>query len=61
MFELIQIELTRVRRMVELADDPFLLYLVDIVIVEARARADRLSLQALDPPPPQPVNLAFAY
>jgi hypothetical protein len=61
MFELIQIDLTRVRRMVELADDPFLLYLVDILTVEVKARADRLSLQTLDPPPPQPVNLAFAY
>lgn len=61
MFEQIQIELTRVRRMVELVDDPFLLYLVDILIVEVKARADKLSLQALDPPPSQPVGPAFAY
>ncbi len=60
MFEMIRIELTRVRRMVELADDAFLLYLVDIAIVEAKARADSLSLQALDPPTPQPDSRAHA-
>ena len=36
--------------MVELADDPFLLYLIDIAILEVKARADKLSLQTLDPP-----------
>ncbi len=60
MFELIQIELTRVRRMVELADDAFLLYLVDIAIVEAKARADTLSLQMLDPPALELVGCAVA-
>ena len=47
MFELIQVELTRVRRMVELADEAFLLYLIDIVIIEAKARSSDCSLQAL--------------
>ncbi len=39
MFELIEIELTRVRKMAELADDGFLLYLIDIAIIEANAKA----------------------
>ena len=39
MFELIEIELTRVRRMAEQADDGFLLYLIDIAIIEANAKA----------------------
>lgn len=60
MFEKIQIELTKVRRMVELVDDPFLLYLIDIAILEVKARADKLSLQTLDPWPSQPVGPAFA-
>jgi hypothetical protein len=38
-FELIEIELTRVRRMAEQADDGFLLYLIDIAIIEANAKA----------------------
>ena len=39
MFELIEIELTRVRKMAEQADDGFLLYLIDIAIIEANAKA----------------------
>jgi hypothetical protein len=38
-FELIEIELTRVRKMAEQADDGFLLYLIDIAIIEANAKA----------------------
>ena len=59
MFELIQIELTRVRRMVELADDPFLLYLLDIALIELSARAGHQSLETLDPPAPRLVDRAF--
>jgi hypothetical protein len=33
--------------MVELADEAFLLYLIDIVIIEAKARSSDCSLQAL--------------
>jgi hypothetical protein len=39
MFDLIEIELTRVRRMAEQTDDTFLLYLIDIAIIEANAKA----------------------
>ena len=39
MFELIEIELTRVRRMAEPAGDGFLLYLIDIAILQANAKA----------------------
>ena len=39
MLDLIEIELMRVRRMAEQADDKFLLYLIDIAIMEANRRA----------------------
>ena len=39
MLDLIEIELTRVRRMAEHADDDFLLYLLDMAILEANRRA----------------------
>jgi hypothetical protein len=39
MLDLIEIELTRVRRMAEHADDGFLLYLLDMAILEANRRA----------------------
>jgi hypothetical protein len=39
MLDLIETELTRVRRMAERADDDFLLYLVDMAIIEANSRA----------------------
>ncbi|HKM81194.1 MAG TPA: hypothetical protein VJY15_09565 [Candidatus Acidoferrum sp.] len=39
MFDLIEIELTRVRRMAEQTDDAFLIYLIDIAIIEANAKA----------------------
>ncbi len=42
MLDLIEIELTRVRRMAEHADDAFLLYLIDMAILEAN-RQSRLS------------------
>ncbi len=35
MLDLIEIELTRVRRMAEQVNDAFLLYLIDIAIMEA--------------------------
>lgn len=51
MFELIEIELTRVRRMAEQADDGFLLYLIDIAIIEANAKARSMqnSLETIVP------------
>jgi hypothetical protein len=51
MFELIEIELTRVRRMAEGADDAFLLYLIDIAIIEAnaKARSTKNSLETIIP------------
>lgn len=39
MFGLVEIELTRVRRMAEQAGDGFLLYLIDMAIIEANAKA----------------------
>lgn len=39
MLDLIEIELTRVRRMAEHANDDFLLYLLDMAILEANRRA----------------------
>ena len=39
MLDLIEIELTRVRRMAEQTDDGFLLYLIDMAIIEAKANA----------------------
>ncbi|HKN27793.1 MAG TPA: hypothetical protein VJY34_07865 [Roseiarcus sp.] len=42
MLDLIEIELTRVRRMAEHADDGFLLYLLDMAILEANRRARAL-------------------
>jgi hypothetical protein len=51
MFVLIEIELTRVRRMAEQAGDDFLVYLIDIAIIEAnaKARSPNNSLEALIP------------
>jgi hypothetical protein len=51
MFEAIEEELRRIRRMVELADESFLLYLIDIAIIEAQARADNLSLRLFEVEP----------
>ena len=39
MLDLIEIELTRIRRMAEHADDGFLLYLLDMAILEANRRS----------------------
>jgi hypothetical protein len=39
MFDLIEIELTRVRRMAEQTSDGFLLYLLDMAILEANRRS----------------------
>ncbi len=53
MFDLIEIELTRVRRMAEQTDDAFLLYLIDIAIIEAnaKARSDKVGLETMIPRP----------
>ncbi len=58
MFELIEIELTRVRRMAEHADDRFLLYLIDIAIIEAnaKARSTKNTFETI-----VPVSLEHAY
>ncbi len=50
MLDLIEIELTRVRRMAEQADDSFPLYLIDMAIIQADARPrSRNSLEKLIP------------
>ena len=38
MFELIEIDLTRVRRMAEQVDNELLLYLIDMAIIEANRK-----------------------
>jgi hypothetical protein len=48
MLELIEIELTRIRRMAEQAGDPFLLYLIDMAALEANAKA-RARADAVEP------------
>ncbi len=48
MFEVIETELARIRRMAELTDEAFLLYLIDIAIVEAKARSSHESLATLE-------------
>ncbi len=49
MLDLIEIELTRVRRMAEQENNGFLLYLIDMAILEAnsKARARNDSLETL--------------
>ncbi len=50
MLDIIEIELTRVRRMAEQADDSFLLYLIDMAVIQANARArSRNSVEKLIP------------
>ena len=49
MFELIEIELTRVSRMAKQAGNDFLVYLIDMAIIEAnaKARSPNNSLEAI--------------
>jgi hypothetical protein len=61
MFDLIEIELTRIRRMAEQVDDGFLLYLIDLALMEtnkkARSGNDKVETPIVQPPrhdPPQP-------
>jgi hypothetical protein len=51
MFESIERELTRVRRRAEHADDGLLLYLIDMAIIEAnaKARSTKNSLETIVP------------
>ena len=51
MFDLIAIKLTEIRKMARQADKYFLVYLIDIAIIEAKAKAccDSNSLEALIP------------
>jgi len=48
MYGLVRGELARVRRMIELTDDPFLLYLIDVAIIETDALSANESLETLD-------------
>ena len=58
MLDLIEIELTRVRKMAEHADDEFLLYLIDIAIIEANTKA-RLRREADETADPSDRRRAF--
>jgi hypothetical protein len=60
MFELLEIELTRVRKMAEQAGDAFLLYLIDIAIIEAHAQARTTAESPETALAPSPVDLGFA-
>jgi hypothetical protein len=46
MFDLVEIELTRVRKMAELTNDDLLIYLIDVAIIEANAKARSLKLSS---------------
>ena len=61
MYELILIELIRAGRMAEVAGEAFLLYLIDIAIIEAKRRsiADRRETVAAQPP--QHAEPSFAH
>ncbi len=48
MYDLVRSKLTKVRRIVEQADDPFLLYLIDIAIIEAEVLSANGNLRTLD-------------
>lgn len=62
MIDLIEIELTRVRRMAEHTNDGFLLYLLDMAILEAnrRSRSRSEGLDDLAVPPMVPESSAVA-
>jgi hypothetical protein len=62
MFDLIEINLTRIRKMAEQADDDFLLYLIDIAIIEAnaKARCRKDNLEAVIPSALEGDDQAFA-
>jgi hypothetical protein len=46
MFDLVEIELTRVRKMAELTNDDLLIYLIDVAIIEANTKARSLELSS---------------
>ena len=62
MFDLIEINLTRIRKMAEHTNDDFLLYLIDIAIIEANAKARRRrdNLETVNPSVLEGDNQAFA-
>ena len=43
MYGLIEVELTRIRRMADVSGDGFLAYLIDLAIIEANTKARDLS------------------
>jgi hypothetical protein len=49
MLELIEVELTRTRGLAKQANESFLVYLIDVAIIEAKARCSNNSLEALIP------------
>jgi len=49
MLELIEVELTRARGMAKQANETFLVYLIDVAILEAKARCSNVSLGTLIP------------
>ncbi len=60
MFDLIEIELTRVRRMAEHSSDDLLLYLIDMAIIQANAKARSADRRSEATSAPAPPDLRFA-
>ena len=62
MLDLIELELTRIRRMAERTDDSLLLYLIDMAIIEAhtRSRLHRDGSGAIGPGTPDRYRLRLA-
>jgi hypothetical protein len=60
MYELIELALTRIRTMADLADEALLAYLIDIAIIEATARSNNSSLESLIAAALEPQESLFA-
>jgi hypothetical protein len=60
MYELIELALTRIRAMADLADEALLAYMIDIAIIEATARSNNSSLESLIAAALEPQDSLFA-
>ncbi len=60
MYELIELALTRIRAMADLADEALLAYMIDIAIIEATARSNNSSLESLIASALEPQDPLFA-
>ena len=60
MYELIELALTRICAMADLADEALLAYMIDIAIIEATARSNNSSLELLIASALEPQDPLFA-